>query len=872
MEIITAHTNADFDTLGSMVAAKKLYPDARLVFPGSLEKGLKLAFEKIELPRIDNIKDIDLDKVSKLILVDVKQASRIGQFAELVCKPGMEIHIYDHHPATAEDIKGSYERTDRVGSTTTLLTLIIKERGITLAPDEATVLMAGIYEDTGSLTYPSTTTKDYEAASFLLSSGADLNIVADLLRKELTPEEVGLLNEFLHSQTTYTIGGIDIVVAEGYLEKYVADISMLAHKLRDIENIGCLFMLVDSEDRVHIIARSRIPQVNAGLVCKAIGGGGHPTAGSASIKKATLIEAKERLLAALKANLVPSKSAIDIMSFPPITVKAGSTVKEAAGTMKRYNINAAPVINGRGSAIGIITRQVADRALLHGLEGMAVKDCMTTDFDWVSPGTSVEEIRDKVMMHGQRLLPVLEDKKPKGVITRTDLLKLLQEELKEKPLADKRTKDLSRHMRDRLPEWVMEILKQAGKTASALGFKAFLVGGFVRDIVLNIENLDIDIVIEGDGIAFAEAFAREKGLKAKTHTRFRTAVLIFPDGFKIDVATARLEFYEKPGALPTIEQSSLKLDLYRRDFIINTLAIALNPGRFGELIDFFGAQKDLKEKTIRVIHNLSFIEDPTRVLRAVRFSEKFAFRIGKHTLNLLKNAVKLDAFKNISGARVLDELKHILEEETAPEAIKKLHELGILKLIHPKISLSVERAEFIIRAKEALAWHRLLYTEVEAQRWLVMFLALTDPLSEKELLDLSKRLMISGRKNHLVINSRAGGLKALSQISAGHARKDSVLFNLLSGLPVEVILYLIAKAGREPVRKSLSKYITELKDAKPALKGADLKKLGVPEGPRMGEALEKLLIKRLDNELSTKEEEEAFILDNFARKKAGKPI
>ncbi len=861
MEVITAHTNADFDTLASMIAAKKLYPRARLVFSGSLERGLKEAIQRLKLPyKFDRIKDIKMDSITRLILVDVRQAGRLGPFDMIINRPGLDLHIYDHHPPTPGDLHGSVEEIKPYGSSTTVLTHVLKDRGVKLSREESTVLMAGIYEDTGSLTFPTTTEKDYEAASFLLKNGADLIVVSELLKKELTPEEVNLLNEFLQSETTYTIGGADIVVAEGYLEKYAGDISILAHKMRDIEGMDSLFLLVDSEDRVHLISRSKNPAVDAGKIARMLGGGGHPTAASATLKGVTLIEAKEKLLDAIRKCVVPRKTAEDIMSFPAITVPSETPLREVMELMRRYNINAAPAVKDE-TIVGVITRQVVDKAVYHGLGAAPVSDYMTTEFDSVSVATSLDEIREKVVGHGQRLLPVLKDKKIAGVITRTDLLKLLQEELREAATGrGQKTKNLSKHMREALPAWVMEFLKDAGEVAEGLGVKAYAVGGFVRDLLLRRENLDIDIVIEGgDGIVFAGEFAKIRNLRVRPHHRFRTAVLISSDGFKVDVATARLEYYEKPAALPTVERSSLKLDLYRRDFIINTLAVALNPKRFGELIDFFGAQKDIKEKTIRVLHNLSFVEDPTRALRAVRFSEKFDFRISKHTLNLIKNFVKLDIFRQLSGARLLDELKNILGEETAVKAIKKLYELGLLKLIHKSITWDLDRELFFERTKEVLAWHRLLYTKDIVEDWLVLFLALTDPLTEQELKELSARLMISGKKRVLVMEARPEGLRALGRLRSGLVKKNSDLYDLLEELPVEIILYLLAKADKESVKKALSAYITKLKYTETSLKGRDLKKFGIPEGPVMGEILRELFKRRLDNEIKSREEEEKFV-------------
>jgi tRNA nucleotidyltransferase (CCA-adding enzyme) len=608
-------------------------------------------------------------------------------------------------------------------------------------------------------------------------------------------------------------------------------------------------------------ARSATADVDAGSVARALGGGGHPTAASATLKDVTLVQAKERLMSALMENVAPGKKAEDIMSYPPIMVDADAPLKDVAALLQRYNINAAPALRA-GRITGVITRQVADKAVYHGLGSSPAGDYATTNFDYVDYDTPVEKIREKVVGRGQRLLPVLKNKKVAGVITRTDLLKLLQEELASRPdgKGASRRRVIAGLMRERLPKWLFDILAEAGRVADETGVKAFIVGGFVRDLIMRREDLDVDIVIEGgDGIRFAEAFAKSRGLMVRPHTRFKTAVVIFPDGYKIDVATARLEYYEKPGALPTVEQSSLKLDLYRRDFIINTLAVAVNAQKFGEVTDFFGAERDIKDKTIRVLHNLSFIEDPTRILRAVRFSGKFGFKIEKHTLNLIKNAVKLDVFRRVSGPRTLEELKTILEEESAAKAINALDELGVLDLIHASIKWGTERELLFERTREALAWHRLLYTKDATEDWLALFLALSDALNQDEFLAFCKRLSITGRKNLVVINARQDGLKALARLATGLVTKNSALYELLNPLPLEVIAYLIAKAQKEFVKKALVVYVTKLKTASTELNGADLKKMGLQQGRLIGDALKALFDKKLDGEAPSRADEEDFI-------------
>jgi tRNA nucleotidyltransferase (CCA-adding enzyme) len=231
------------------------------------------------------------------------------------------------------------------------------------------------------------------------------------------------------------------------------------------------------------------------------------------------------------------------------------------------------------------------------------------------------------------------------------------------------------------------MLKRIGEVADEFGYGAYVVGGFVRDLFLYRLNEDVDIVIEGDGIAFAKKYAKLEGTRIHTYEKFGTAVIIFPDGYKIDVASARLEYYKFPAALPIVEMSSIKLDLYRRDFTINTLAIQLNSEKFGTLIDFFSARKDVKEKIIRVLHNLSFVEDPTRVFRAIRFEQRFGFTIGKLTNGLIENAVNMNFFQGLSGRRVLGELKQILEEDNPVPAIIRLNDFDLLKFI-PGLSVA----------------------------------------------------------------------------------------------------------------------------------------------------------------------------------------
>ena len=275
------------------------------------------------------------------------------------------------------------------------------------------------------------------------------------------------------------------------------------------------------------------------------------------------------------------------------------------------------------------------------------------------------------------------------------------------------------------------MLREFGLLAENLGFHAYAVGGFVRDLLLRSPNFDLDVVLEGDAIEFARAFSEQHQIKAKMHRKFNTAMLVFPDGQTVDIASARFEYYQRPAALPIVELSSLKLDLYRRDFTINTLALALNPSDFGQLIDFFSGQRDIKEKTIRVLHNLSFIEDPTRILRAIRFEQRFGFKIGKQSAGLIRTAVRMGLIQKLGGRRFLHEIKLILEEENPVPALRRMAEFTVMPALSTAINFDRKMEELFGRLREVISWHRLSFLDEPLERWWVYLLGLFSNLAPR---------------------------------------------------------------------------------------------------------------------------------------------
>ena len=870
--VITTHVNADFDALASMLAAQKLYPDARVVFPGSQEKNLKNFFinSMVYLFNMVDVNDIDFAAVKRLILVDTRHPGRIGRLSELLNNPGIEIHIYDHHPASGNDIKGSFEIHGSTGANVTILTEIIREQKIRISPDEATIMCLGIYEDTGSFTFPSTTERDFLAAAYLLSKGANLNIISDLIARELSPQQVVLLNDMIQAVTRHHINGIEIVVTIVTMEKYMPDFAFLVQKMVKMENLDAIFAIARMENKIYVVARSRINEVDVGVILTAMGGGGHAYAAAASIKGKTLAQTETRLMEILYSKINARRQAKDLMSSPAISTRADISCQDANDILTRYNVNALLVtetINSTEKLSGYITRQVIEKVLFHKLGEVAVKDYMTTEVASVEPEADLPEIQEKIIDHKQRILPVMDNSTIIGVITRTDLLNILVRQSQPKSdgavdsfrePAPAHTRNVLRFMKERLPSDLIGTLKQIGQVADDIGYGAYAVGGFVRDLFLYRSDEDLDIVIEGDGIAFAKKYAGLVGARIHTHEKFGTAVIIFPNGFKIDVASARLEYYKFPAALPVVEMSSIKLDLYRRDFTINTLAIQLNSDRFGTLIDFFAARKDIKEKIIRVLHNLSFVEDPTRVFRAIRFEQRFGFSIGKLTVGLISNAINMEFFRGLSGKRVFSELRLILEEDNPVDAIIRLNDFDLLKVIHPSVVLDKILIAMLQSVKKVLSWHDLLFLEEYYNKWVVYFLALIRQCDAKRSAEICDRFELAPEFYRIFCSKRFEADKCSFWLERNLPAPDSVLYRKLNGFKTELLLHMMAVARQKEVKKAISHYFTELRRVKIALKGRDLKNLKLKPGPIYREIMQAVLDAKLDGRLKTKQDELEF--------------
>ncbi len=390
------------------------------------------------------------------------------------------------------------------------------------------------------------------------------------------------------------------------------------------------------------------------------------------------------------------------------------------------------------------------------------------------------------------------------------------------------------------------------------------MGGFVRDLLLGIENLDVDLVIEGDGIDFAIQFADKMAGKVKTHKDFGTAVLIFPDGFKLDIATSRREFYPRPASLPRVTPASLREDVFRRDFTVNTMAIDINLNSFGNLIDFFAGQKDIKEKRVGILHSKSFIEDPTRIFRAIRFEQRYGFTIEDKTLRLIKDALRRGLLQKLSGERIREELVQILEEDRPGRGLKRMQELGVLKTLHPRMRLDEEKEEKLDHLVDVFARFEILFNK-RVKGWLIRLLLLLEDLNGAELKEFCRRYRFNKEERESILKGKNKAKELQEKLKTSEFLKPSSIYYLLQPLSQEILLFTIARAEEKGIEKRIFDYLSKLKNIKIQVDGNDLKQMGYKPSPEFTQILEELKKAKLDGEIETREEELNYINKRFPR-------
>jgi len=688
--------------------------------------------------------------------------------------------------------------------------------------------------------------------------------VADFLERPLNDKQRDLLKTLLVSAERYEINGIKLLIAKGNVDEFIGGLDILTHKLVEFAHLDAVFTVVEMDDRVHIVARSNVPEVSVKEILEGLGGGGHPAAASAIVKKGKVEDVAELLLEAIRSKARPLAVAAEIMSSPVKTITPETIIEDAGRLMLRYGHTGLPVVRGE-QVVGVISRRDVEKATHHGLGHAPVKGFMTSNIITVSPTTPVSIVRELMIKHDIGRLPVLKEGKLLGIVSRTDVLRTLHGDNlagHKKIHSDSTNEQPHQNIRELMYRGLsaeyMEIMEHAGKIASSMGYKIYAAGGIVRDLLLGMDCIDVDLVVEGDGIELARTLGRDYGATVRVHQIFYTAAVNFPNGLQVDVATARVEFYQYPAALPQIETSSLHQDLYRRDFTINAMAVSLNEGDFGYIVDFFGGREDLEQGLLRVLHNLSFVEDPTRILRGIRFEKRYNISLEPQTLKLAKEAVSSNMLDRVSKERIWEELKYILLEPRQGLVLSRLAELQLWDSVFTGVAYEEIKGvlEELHRSIKVFRSWDLAGTD---EPWMVYFIAVLHKTSWDVAGEICTHYNFNKRQVEKVAAALDGWERAVEGLRDPGDIAMSELARRVMSVPRECYPLILASFSDNVSRRRFRQVLTAICYDKPSINGKDLRTLGYKPGPAFKKALDAVWQARLDGAVRTREEELSYV-------------
>lgn len=874
MEVILTHEQADFDALASLLAIHLLNEKSVPVLPNRLNRNVRnfLNLYGADFP-FTEAQDLAPQTIHHITLVDTQS---------LVTLKGINskttVSVIDHHETRPDLPEGWKIQTDKVGATTTMLVEQLHETNQSFSPLEATLLLLGIYEDTGSLSYASTTVRDVKAAALLLENGANLRLAVDFLNPALSDRQKKLADQLLSNAKTISIHGKSILIATAEAREMNEEISSIAHKIRDLLDPDALFLFVRTSEGIRLVARSTSDQVNVARIAKKLGGGGHERAAAALIQpdplvpdQANINELEKQVLEELKKTIKPPLTVYKIMSRRPHLITPATSLEDANKLMQRYGYEGYPVVEDE-KVVGLLTRRAVDRALQHKLK-LNAGSLMEAGEHSLKSTDTIDELQQLMAATGWGQIPVVDPENGHiiGIVTRTDLLKTLPGHNGVIP----GQKNYAEMLEKALPSCRLALLKLVAKYSGEENQSLFIVGGFVRDLLLERPSIDYDIVVEGDAIHFAHALAKKFGGRVVTHKRFNTAKWqirnIHPGLLKImgcgkmehielpdalDFISARTEFYDHPTALPTVERSSIKLDLHRRDFTINTIALRLDGHHYGELYDYWGGLSDLEKKLVRVLHSLSFVDDPTRLLRAVRFEQRFQFQIEKRTLQLMSEAREL--IHQVSGERIHHEFDLIFNENSPFPIMRRLSELNLLSAIHPELTWSHAHETTIsecVNYAQFPAWKLPANVGNTPIRLVLIYLAWLSQLEEKAAIEVAQRLRLSSTLletlNKVITTSRS--------VNEWKNLPPSQFTLTLEKLPIYGVFSIYCAINDITLKERLAQFATKWRFITPTIDGNTLLTRGVPPGPMYTRVLSELRKAWLDERITSPLEEEQMI-------------
>ena len=869
MYLITSHLNTDFDSLASMIAIQKLYPDAVICPPGAMSRKVRDFLSRHGhqwVAKILKPKKIPLDEVTLMIVVDTRSRQRIGAFAALAGRKDVAVHVYDHHPSTHDDIQAEEFVYEEIGAVTTMIFEQLLSERKEITPEEATLFALGIYDDTGALTYETTTERDIAAISYLRELGADLSGILSQVETDMSSDDRKLLDTLAENTRELYINGAKIDLTWAETEQYVQGLSLFVNKLKEYCDSHVTIAVVNNGGKkINIIARSVEGILNVKEFLAPYGGSGHYQAGSATVAERDIHELLQEIEKRLASAIKPMVKVEDIMNSPVIAVSPDARVDEGYRTMLRFGVKSLPVADENGEVVGMMTRKDLDKAHLHGLDRARISDFMTQGIISLSAEASIDEAHRMMATYGFEKMPVLDENgKLIGTLSRATLLKALyrsglfsSEENSRDSTGFLWVENVTDLMENSFSLKTLSLLRRVGTKAHELGMKAYLVGGTVRDILMGVHNMDIDISVEGDAEKLVSSWD-EPGCRATLHGRYKTGTISFPDGEKVDVATARREFYEYAAATPIVQNSSLKQDLSRRDFTVNAMSISLSENDWGTLTDNFGGRADLKDKLLKILHNLSFVEDPSRVLRGVRLEQRLNMTFEDNTMRLLKSAVRGGLLECLSTTRVRAELELISKETCFRKIVLRMCELGIWEALFPgmKVTKNVDQRlhimeHFIQQVKK----HGIDFKGME---WLVSMAVVFTESKNDVRFSAMDRMNLNPNERDQLTKCFLQWPNVEKFCSTRKNTKNSEAYLFFKDYGYVPLLYWLTCLRTPEARRLIIEHMEFWTDTKGEYTGKDLQAMGL-KGKEIGDMLYAIKLAIIDGEIKTHDDEIKFV-------------
>ncbi|MCM1982189.1 CBS domain-containing protein [Lyngbya confervoides] len=895
-ELVLCHRTADFDALGAAVGLARLRPGTRIVLCGGAHPAVRnfLALYRDEFPLIER-RSVTVEAIRRITVVDTQRREQLGPAQGWLDLPQVQVEVWDHHVSNDADIKTDNLRVEAVGATTTLMVEQCQQQHLPLSVADLTVMALGIHVDTGSLTYEGATVRDARALAWLMAQGANQRAIADYIEPGFSTELQDLLAEVLQKLQTVVVRGYRLGWVLVQTSYYVPGLSSLASQLTTLSESDAILLghiyrtHGEGPPRLTVIARARADGIDVAQVLQPLGGGGHAHAAAVTLKTEDPRAALDQMVTSLRQSLPIPPTARDLMSSPVRTLRPEATINQARRILLRYGHSGLSVVNPSGDLVGIISRRDLDIALHHGFGHAPVKGYMKSPVKTIHPDTALPEIEALMVNYDIGRLPVVDGGQILGIVTRTDILRQIHQLKRPQAGQASITKTSIRSLLEStLPPPLKGLLKIAAQQAEARGWQLYLVGGAVRDLLLaqsQVHFREFDLVVDSGGTSDLQGAGGELArsiaedfpeAQLQIYGEFQTAALIWHDEshlgpFSMDIATARSEFYPYPAANPEISVSSIRQDLYRRDFSINALAVRLtghqnSPQQRGELLDFFGGVEDLEQKLIRVLHPNSFIEDPTRIFRAIRFASRLGFSLDEQTKIYLQTAIASGIYQQTEGnhhkapalqSRLRNELKYIVQEVHWLRALALIQDLGAWCCIHPDLAMPPSSLRAI---KMAARWLEALNPEPGDRRWPIILEVLLLQLPESARLKVAQKLQLPEGSQ-----MRLGQFQALVQRCSdqlqGHPSPSRVVKTLRPYSPELIILGAVCVSVS--VRAILWRYLQIWQHVQPMINGATLIEMGYRPGKKFRAMLDFILDATLDGQVSDPASAQQMVRQRF---------